>query len=367
MTKGATPTRKAVLALILTLIIFHASVIQTALTLLNRNVDNDEDPDAPLITLTERPPSHDAILPLPLTELVRSASAPNKQCPPGSAPILDTISRNESDGRRRIPRIVHITSKNRCATVEVLRNIRRWRFPGHSLYFHDDDAVERLTSHPLSQRAFPLLNETLRCVTNGATKSDLWRYLVLYTYGGIYTDIDNSPAKFNEHTISATDDSFFVIEMLGIMGQYFIASSPGHPLMKLSLETGMDSLRNIPNVMRNNPARTTGPNALKVGFIKFMNGTTDGYIPAGIYVGIENRSVTVVGNKDRSWEYIQRSGLGEAEKSKYYKIIGIEHFHENKRFPHKGRISCLEHLEMSNGTNKIANYTFNGSHYVDVR
>jgi hypothetical protein len=304
--------------------------------------------------------------PLPLSELVRSASAADTQCPPGSAPILDTVSRNESDGRRRIPRIVHITSKNRCATVEVLRNLRRWRFPGHSLYFHDDDAVERLTSHPMSQRVFPLLNETLRCVTNGATKSDLWRYLVLYTYGGIYTDIDNSPLKFNGHTIFATDDSFFVIEMLGIMGQYFIASSPGHPLMKLTLETGMDSLRNIPNVMRNNPARTTGPNALKVGFIKFMNGTTDGYIPAGIYVGIENRSVTVVGDKDRSREYIERSGLGEAQKSKYYKILGIEHFHENKRFPQAGRISCMEHLKMTNGTNKVANYTFNGSHYVDV-
>ncbi|KAL7477363.1 hypothetical protein ACHAW6_003173 [Cyclotella cf. meneghiniana] len=365
MTKTATRIARTTLSLILTLIIFHASVIQTALKSLNRNDGNDEDPDAPLITLTERPPSHDVIIPLPLAELVRSESATDTQCPPGSAPILDTISRNEYRGRH-IPRIIHITSKNRCATVEVLRNLQRWRFPGHSLYFHDDDAVERLTSHPLSQRAFPLLNETLRCVTNGATKSDLWRYLVLYTYGGIYTDIDNSPLKFNGHTIFATDDSFFVIEMLGIMGQYFIASSPGHPLMKLSLETGMDSLRKIPNVMRNNPAITTGPNALKVGFIRFMKGTSDGYIRAGIYVGIENRSVTVVGDKDRSREYIQRSGLGELQKIKYYKILGIEHFHENKRFPQTGRISCMEHLEMSNGTNRIANYTFNGSHYVDV-
>jgi mannosyltransferase OCH1-like enzyme len=46
----------------------------------------------------------------------------------------------------------------------------------------------------------------MKCVTNGATKSDIWRYLVLYTYGGIYTDIDNSPNEFDEKTISKTDD-----------------------------------------------------------------------------------------------------------------------------------------------------------------
>ncbi|KAL3803877.1 hypothetical protein HJC23_004039 [Cyclotella cryptica] len=366
MATSTTRIARTILALILTLIIFHASVIETTLKSLTKGVGNDEDHDAPFITLSERPPSHDAMKPLPLAELVRSESATYTKCPPESAPILDRISPDENDGKRRIPRIIHITSKNRCATIEVLRNLRMWRFPGHSLYFHDDDAVERLTSHPLSQRMFPLLNETLRCVTNGATKSDLWRYLVLYTYGGIYTDIDNSPRKFNGNTIFPTDDSFFVIEQLGIMAQYFIASSPGHPLMRLSLETAMDSLRSIPNVMKNNPARTTGPNALKVGFVKFMNGTTDGYISAGTYVGIDGRSATVVGDKSTSKDYIVRTGLGDAQKFKYYKAMGIEHFHETNRLPQTGRISCMEHLKMTNGTNRIANYTFNGSHYVDL-
>ena len=66
------------------------------------------------------------------------------------------------------------------------------------------------------------------------------------------------------------DDSFFVIEQLGIMSQYFLASSVGHPLMRQMLETGLYNLKQTNNVMVNHAATTTGPKAVKVGFIKFM-------------------------------------------------------------------------------------------------
>lgn len=301
---------------------------------------------------------------LPLIQLVQSDKAAAITCPDGASPILDTI--REEDNKRRIPRVVHITAKSRCATPQVHDIVNRWRFEGHSLYFHDDYAVKRLTSHPLSQSSFPLLNETLKCVTNGATKSDLWRYLVLHTYGGLYTDIDNEPTGFNGTSISDNDDSFFVIEALGIMSQFFIASSPGHPLMRLSLESGMNSLRGTVNVMRNNPAKTTGPAALKNGFIQFMNGTSTGYIDAGTYVGLNNRSVTVIGDRTNPKEYIDRGGLDSSSKRNYYAAMGMQHFHDTNTLSSRGRISCMDHLKLSNGTNKVANYIFNGSIYVDI-
>lgn len=299
-----------------------------------------------------------------LADLVHSDKAVETNCPDGASPILDTIT--EQSTTRRIPRVIHITAKSRCATPKVHEIVNKWRFEGHSLYFHDDDAVERLTSHPLSQSSFPLLNETLKCVTNGATKSDLWRYLVLYLYGGIYTDIDNTPTGFNADSISDEDDSFFVIESLGIMSQFFIASSARHPVMKLSLESGLNSLRGTVNVMRNNPARTTGPAALKKGFIQFMNGTSTGYIDAGTYTGLSNRSVTAIGEKSNPKQYIDRGGLGSDSKRAYYDAMGMQHFHDTSTLSSKGRISCMEHLKMTNGTSKVAKYSFNGTMYVDV-
>ena len=42
---------------------------------------------------------------------------------------------------------------------------------------------------------FPQLRNSIDCLKNagGAAKADLWRYLALWVYGGIYTDMDNSP------------------------------------------------------------------------------------------------------------------------------------------------------------------------------
>jgi hypothetical protein len=208
-----------------------------------------------------------------------------------------------------------------------------------------------------------MLNETMKCVTNGATKSDLWRYLVLY--GDIYTDIDNSPVKFNKDTISNMDDSLFVIEALGILSQFFMASSPSHPLMELELKQAMTRLRTTPNVMNNNPSVTTGLGALKVGYIKFMFDKSDGCIPAGTYFGVEERSVTAIGSKSLPREYIDRLGLGDGAKKRYYRAMEMDHFFVPYNLPYEGTISCLEHLKRTEGANYVANYVHNGQQYVD--
>ena len=44
----------------------------------------------------------------------------------------------------------------------------------------------------------------------------------------------------------------------------------------------------------------------------------------------------------------------------------MEHFHSSNIYPNAGRISCMEHLIRTNGTNKIAKYGFNKSMYFDI-
>jgi hypothetical protein len=230
---------------------------------------NSQANDAPRIASIQATSLTSNSHPIPnIEELVKF----NITCPPGLTPIKNThfpTSVTHPTGRK-IPKIIHMTSRHRCATEAVIHNVDKWRFQNYSLYFHDDQAIEKLFTHPYTRSQFPTLREGLKCVTNGATKADLWRYLVVYIYGGIYTDIDNSPTGFKGETIQAKDDSFFVVEGLGIMSQYFLAASFGHPLMAKMLETGVQRLKDINNVMVNNPAQTTGPGACKVGFIEFM-------------------------------------------------------------------------------------------------
>ena len=197
-----------------------------------------------------------------IEELVKFNTTTTTTCPPGLTLIQNThlpTSVVVHPTGRKIPKIIHITSRYRCATPAVIQNVDKWRFQNYSVYFHDDQAMDTLFTHPYTRNQFPTLREGLKCATNGATKADLWRYLVLYMYGGIYTDIDNSPTGFNGETIQAKDDSFFAVESLGILSQFFLASSFGHPLMAKMLEVGVQQLKGTRNVMKNFPAQNTGP------------------------------------------------------------------------------------------------------------
>jgi hypothetical protein len=277
---------------------------------------------------------------------------------------------------RKIPRIIHVTAKSRCLTPDVLKHLEQWQF-------HDEDAVDRLlhanhtgTTHEIVTN----LTQVLSCVTTGATKSDIWRYLVLWHYGGIYSDIDNSPRKFKGSTISPDDDSFFVVEQLGIMSQFFLASSPKHPLMIHALNYGIQKLQKSINVMVNNPATKTGPGAIKHGFIRFQGAVgidTGGYIPAGIYEGAEEpsserRYCTVLGTKSKAKEYIDRYGLSNKKKHEYFQAANMSSYlHLVKKFPKAGRISCKKHIKRqqiaNNGTfYKVANYVPTKGVYVEA-
>lgn len=76
----------------------------------------------------------------------------------------------------------------------------------------------------------------------GAFKCDFWRYAVLYVNGGVYMDIDMTPAvPFRE--ILRRDDQFvsivdrkFIFKPKSDIYQAFIACRPKHPIMLTALE-----------------------------------------------------------------------------------------------------------------------------------
>ena len=66
-----------------------------------------------------------------------------------------------------------------------------------------------------------------------------------------------------------------------------------------------------------------------------------------------------MGTKENSREYVDRGGLGNGNKMGYYEALGIKHFSEaRKGTSQKGRISCMQHLQRTKGTDKVANYKY---------
>ena len=109
----------------------------------------------------------------------------SQECPDGLTYLPNHIVSRNTPDTRRIPKIIHLTSKSRCFTKNFLENIQLWQFPDHDLYIHDDEAVERLLSKHWD--SFPHISIARQCLRSGAGKADIWRYLVLWEYGGIYT------------------------------------------------------------------------------------------------------------------------------------------------------------------------------------
>jgi mannosyltransferase OCH1-like enzyme len=172
---------------------------------------------------------------------------------------------------RKIPRIVHVTSKTRCMPQKIIDNIQRWQLPDHNFYVHDDEAVNRLLWETYWPE-FPHLNLLRPCLISGAALADLWRYLVLYQYGGIYADIDSAPGNLfqNGTVIADDDDAWFVVERIGTLSQYFMASSPKHPLMHLAVTVTLRRLLEVQVIGKQYVPYVTGPGALKEAWNHFL-------------------------------------------------------------------------------------------------
>lgn len=154
------------------------------------------------------------------------------------------------DPHRLIPRIVHQTWHEQVegeAYPNFSRLANSWDQKGWEYKFYDgNDARDFLRMH------FPIeVVEAYDVLIPGAFKSDLFRYCVLFIYGGVYADIDVLLiAKLD----TAIDDNIgFMVPFDspggGINNQVclwngFIASAPGHPIIAQAIKTVVNNVQN---------------------------------------------------------------------------------------------------------------------------
>ena len=71
----------------------------------------------------------------------------------------------------------------------------------------------------------------------GAYKADLWRYCVLYIYGGIYMDIKLQTVN-GFKLIDLIHEECFPVDILNIPAcwQGFLICKPGNPILKIAID-----------------------------------------------------------------------------------------------------------------------------------
>lgn len=293
------------------------------------------------LTKTAKSPTTLATTTIPLEKLTRSSRTWKSTCSSNMDSVTNTVvvessSLDYGTTKRRIPKHIHQTAKSRCVTTSFTKITNQWKqkLADHSYYFHDDEAVHRLFR--IDYPEFPHLKLVLQhCVKNPTIKADLWRYLVLWVYGGIYADLDTAPAKLNATTIQDDDDGFFVVEQYHILSQWFMALSPKHPLMYYAIQSTLQNLMESDDTLKSGAHLRSGPHALHSAFVTFrrdVNVLVDpigtGYKPvkSGKFVGTQNRSITVVGHGENENEYVQRMAIDAITRTRDYKRMGMKHF-----------------------------------------
>lgn len=95
--------------------------------------------------------------------------------------------REEVKYEQEIPKIIWQTMKSNQVPAILKEYADTWieKNPEYEYRFFDDnDIIEFISSH------FPTYLEAYLKIKYGASKADLWRYLIMYKYGGVYVDMD---------------------------------------------------------------------------------------------------------------------------------------------------------------------------------
>jgi len=159
-----------------------------------------------------------------------------------------------------IPKIIIKTSWQQVTNlpveiIEVLTITARLN-PDYSVYYFDDNDVERFMKD-YGIREY----NAYKKITPGAFKADLFRYCLLYKYGGCYSDIGHVMLKsfdyiIGDNTLVIVKDNPFIMHFSGIHNA-LLCSTKNNEFMKLVINKTIENIEN--NYYGNGPLDITGP------------------------------------------------------------------------------------------------------------
>jgi len=146
--------------------------------------------------------------------------------------------RIKAEYSQKIPRIIWQTMKTNKVPVFMKNYANSWidLNPEYEYRFHDDEDILNFL-----ETDFPDFLEGYKKLKFGASKADLWRYLIIYKFGGIYADIDCKCISPLKQWVK--QESAFVTQ-LGTnkdICQWLIISVPENPVFLKAAEQTLEN------------------------------------------------------------------------------------------------------------------------------
>lgn len=151
------------------------------------------------------------------------------------------LPRYKKEYSQKVPKTIWQTMKTNKVPIFMKSYADSWidLNPEYEYRFCDDDDI-----FDFLKAEFPEYIDGYNKLKYGASKADLWRYLIMYKYGGVYSDIDCKCIKPLQNWIDP--DSAFVTQ-LGTnkdICQWLLISVPQNPIF---LKAAQRTLQNSKN------------------------------------------------------------------------------------------------------------------------
>jgi mannosyltransferase OCH1-like enzyme len=170
-----------------------------------------------------------------------------------------------------IPKVIYQSWETKNLSEYFLKNIEKWKDlnPEYKFKLYDSKDRRELISS-FGKRYLDVYDKIIA----GAFKCDFWRYIILYLYGGIATDLDLIPINSIDDFIK--DDDFMICSPINNVRSQsfylitgFMGIVPKHPIMLWCIER-------ICNIVENNKPYLrlcdfTGPGNFGRGVNIFLN------------------------------------------------------------------------------------------------
>jgi mannosyltransferase OCH1-like enzyme len=143
--------------------------------------------------------------------------------------------------------------------------------PGFEYRFYTDDDMDKLM-----KREFPEYYDKFNELPRMIMKIDMFRYFLMYKYGGLYTDMDYLMFRpfdlLNEKVVIPTNRDLDKNNKLTCLGNCIFASVPNHPFWKSLMDTLFTiDRKNLPFTGKNNVIESTGPQFVFNMYDKYSN------------------------------------------------------------------------------------------------
>lgn len=134
-----------------------------------------------------------------------------------------------------IPKTIHQTFEYKNLSSDLQSIVNEWSIENPLFFYKMYDKTER--EEFIKENFLPEVYDAYKRIKPGAFKADLWRYCILYKFGGFYADVDTLCFGNLEEFIQKDVDFVAPIDLFDPnLGTYnvangFIGCIPNHPIM----------------------------------------------------------------------------------------------------------------------------------------